>query len=424
MSLNRTIDALVVGAGPVGLAAALTLARDGCRVEIIDEAERRTGLSYGLAFHPATLEGLGRLGVVPALVARGNRIDRVALYDGAVRKAELPLRGFGRAHPFALVLPQSELEEVLLAALKAEDVEVRWHHRLRHLGESTDAGVACTIDRIDSDSSGYAVAKVGGVVGKTWEREIPLVLGADGHGSLVRRQLGIELRPTGPAGTVAVFELDGAGLPADLLEAEARRELRVTFTGGMRSVWWPLPGERTRLGFELPADEGQPTAARGKSRLPSIVPWLASALDERRLHELAAERLPWLAAPSGRLMWSVAVCFERALATSFGRGRVWLAGDAAHLAFPFGVQSMNEGILEAQDLATRWGRILAGAEPFAALEAYGMERLAHWRTLLARAPEGAMGDDPWLAAHASGILEALPVAADEAEQLLARVAVA
>jgi 2-polyprenyl-6-methoxyphenol hydroxylase-like FAD-dependent oxidoreductase len=425
MALKRRIDVLVVGAGPVGLAAALTLVRAGYdRVEIIDEAERRTGLSYALALHPATLEALDRLGVAAALLELGNRVDRVALYDGVVRRAELDLGALSRPYPFALVLPQSALEEVLLAALAAEGVEVRWRHRLRHLdtGAGSALAVACAIDRIDSSSSGYAVATSGGVVGKSFEREVPLVLGADGHGSLVRRQLGIELRPAGPAGTVAVFELEGQNVPAGD-SARRSRELRITFAGGLRSVWWPLPGERSRLGFELAADQA-PTAARGKSRLPSIVPWLASALDDRRLHELAAERLPWHPVPSGRLMWSVAVRFDRALAEAFGRGRVWLAGDAAHLAFPFGVQSMNEGIVEAQNLAVRCGRVLTGTAPLASLEAYGAERLARWRELLApaaAAPEG--GGDPWLAAHAGGILEALPLAPGEAEQLLARAAV-
>src|SRR5262249_17322748 len=152
-----------------------------------------------------------------------------------------------------------------------------------------------------------------------------------------------------------------------------------------------------------------------KSRLPSIVPWLASALDERRLHELVAERLPWHPPPSGRLMWSVSVRFERALAESFGRGRVWLAGDAAHLAFPFGGDSMNEGTQEAAELAARCGKVLSGRQGPASLETYGRERLARWRELLGteergRAVAGELGGlgEPWLGTHAGAILEALP----------------
>jgi 2-polyprenyl-6-methoxyphenol hydroxylase-like FAD-dependent oxidoreductase len=185
-----------------------------------------------------------------------------------------------------------------------------------------------------------------------------------------------------------------------------------------------MPGRRTRLGIELSPDE-EPTADRDKSRLPSIVPWRATRFDETRLSELVSERFPWHAAPSGRLMWSVAIRFERTLADAYGRGRVWLAGDAAHLAFPFGVRSMNEGILEARELATRCGRILEGAAPAATLGSYGEQRLAHWRALFGSAntaiPAGAV-DDPWLTTNASAIIEALPIATTDPGYLLRRIA--
>ncbi len=424
MALKRSIDALVVGAGPIGLTAALALGRHTRRrVEIIDEAERETGLSYALAVHKTALATLEELGVGAALLARGNRVDRVALYDGARRHAELPLGLLDPEHPFVLVLPQSEIEAVLLDALAELGVSVRWSHRLRRL-EDGPAAVACVIDRLDVESSGYAVATASRVVGKSFEREIPLVIGADGYGSLVRRQLNIDLRATGPAGAVAVFELDGERLPTDVPQDEARREVRITIVDGMRSLWWPLPRGRTRLSFELPPDE-DPGGARDKSRMPSIVPWLATELDASRLHELVATRLPWHPAPSGRLMWSAAVRFERALAESFGRGRIWLAGDAAHLVFPFGVQSMNEGIVEAQDLGMRCGRVLESAAPLESLASYGGERLARWQALVAAAESVATsattGGDPWVMANARGIVEALPIATDRPADLLARI---
>lgn len=420
MALGKSIDVLVVGAGPVGLAAALALARRGRRqVEIVDEADRRAGLSFALALHPGTLALLDELGALEALLARGHRVERVALYDGAARRAALDLAALGGRFPYVLVLPQSELEDVLLGRLRALGIEVRWRHRLRRLEDGASA-VACAIDRIDAESAGYAVARVEGVVGKSFEREIPLVLGADGHASLVRRQLGIALVPAGAAGTVAVFELEGEPPPGDRSAGDPRTEARITFAGELRSVWWPLPAWRTRVSFEL-APGGVPTAEREKSRLPSIVPWLASPLDERRLRELVGERLPWHAAPSGRLVWSAAVRFERALAATFGRGRVWLAGDAAHLAFPFGVVSMNEGIVEAVDLAQRFAAVLDGGAPLAALADYGDSRSAHWQARLAPAAAPPSPADPWLAARAAALAEALPLGPGDAARLLAAI---
>ena len=99
----------------------------------------------------------------------------------------------------------------------------------------------------------------------------------------------------------------------------------------------------------------------------------------------------------------------RACAGDFVRTRacIWLAGDAAHLTFPFGVRSMNEGIIEARQLATRCGHVLDGTAPVASLDSYGHERLAHWHALLASteapAPATTRGDS-WLTANASGII--------------------
>lgn len=173
--------------------------------------------------------------------------------------------------------------------------------------------VPCAIDRLDLDPAACGSTSAAWVVGKSWERDVSFVIGADGHGSLVRRLLGVECERLGAPGIFATFEVVAPPEPAD--------ELRITIAGGTRNAWWPLPEGRCRLSFELD-DEDAPTSARRKSRLPAFVPWVTRALDEEVLRALVAERMPWAQVPEGELRWSVAVRFERALARALGRGRV------------------------------------------------------------------------------------------------------
>jgi 2-polyprenyl-6-methoxyphenol hydroxylase-like FAD-dependent oxidoreductase len=301
-------------------------------------------------------------------------VDRLAFYEGAERSAEVSFGALASPCPFLAILPQHDLEGLLAERLRERGVEVRFSHRVASLVPGAD-DVAVEVQRLGKASSGYAVAHTGWVVDGVATERPRFVVGADGHRSLVRRHLGLELEPAGEPSLYAVFEGGGAARPEG--------EVRVVLGEATADVLWPLPGQRFRWSFQLPDDE-RLRLWREKGRLAVSVGQQAYPhLGREAFDELLRERAPWFEATAAlELHWSVLVRFERGLVPSFGRDRVWLAGDAAHLAGPLAVRSMNVGLREARDLAERIARVARGGGSPDLLRAYGAERLEEWRGLL------------------------------------------
>ena len=133
-------------------------------------------------------------------------------------------------------------------------------------------------------------------------------------------------------------------------------------------------------------------------------------LDEERLQRLIAERAPWFAGDIDEIFWRIMVRFEKRLATSFGRDRVWLAGDAGHLTGPAGMQSMNVGLREAKQLAETVAAGLRNGGSRTPLSDYAREREEEWKFLLGQAG-GFTSDsrtDAWIAQCSSRLLACLP----------------
>jgi 2-polyprenyl-6-methoxyphenol hydroxylase-like FAD-dependent oxidoreductase len=425
MFRKQETEVLVVGAGPVGMFAALSLAERGVAVTLIDESWRATARSYALALHPHSLELLDGAGLMDELTDQGHRIDTVAVYEGGERRVEIPLAELPGGFPFLLVLPQDRLERALARRLQDKGVAVRWNRRLagcEQRGRDGDPCVVSQVEELAKESVGYGVATSEWVVEERGRVVSSFVIGADGHRSSVRRLLGIDFEKVAaadaPAEEVyAVFEVES--------EPPAPHEVRVVLADGTSNVLWPLGPERLRWSFQLADPEGL-VAQRSKGRLAvqlggDVFPYL----DRDDLGRLVAERAPWSGDGPGRgeLDWSVAVRFERRLASRFGDGRVWLAGDAAHLAGPVGVQSMNVGLREAHELAWRMAEVLHAGGSEELLAAYERERRAEWRRLLGLegAPAVADGAAPWVARNAGRLLSCLPASGDDLALLARRV---
>jgi 2-polyprenyl-6-methoxyphenol hydroxylase-like FAD-dependent oxidoreductase len=335
---------------------------------------------------------LDEVGVLKKLLLVGREVHGVGIQaDGAPRvRLQLPSP--------ALAVPQSALEEALLGALRAAGVEFR---------------SPCEATTIQQDASKVRLRVVRkelvtlGSPGHYSEWEpvdsslitADYVIGADGYDSRVRTALGIDVATLGATESFAMFET-----PA---HAETSADVEIAFKDDLVSAVVPLANSRARLGFQL---------ASGLEREP----------DAQRLHELMVERAPWFHDGMHQVDWSSVIHFERRLVRRFGSGRVWLAGDAAHVTSPFGAHSMNIGLSEAHDFVRRIAVCLREGTSPAALGEYGAVREREWHKLLGvNAKFDLLPHAPaWLAEHARRVAPTLPASGADLRDLLRQLGLA
>jgi 2-polyprenyl-6-methoxyphenol hydroxylase-like FAD-dependent oxidoreductase len=403
-------EVLVVGAGPVGLFAALVLAKRGVRVRIVDSQWRTTSRSYACALHADSLARLEEFGLLPEILEEAYRIRSFRLLEGSECKAEMHISELVEDHSFLAVMRQSRFEQLLEKALDDAGVKIDWSYEATGLAPRAD-GVNVTLDKLSKESGGYAVPHSEWVVSKSKDTEFPFVIGADGHASRVRRALGIEFPEVGEAQDFASFEFK--------TNTDLGHSMRLVMDEDATSLCWPLPKGFCRWGFQIPRTDTS-WDTRGKDRLPVQLGYgPLAAVKEDSLHKLLTERAPWFKGSMDTIYWRTVVRFERRLADSFGSGRVWLAGDAGHITGPAGVQSMNVGLREARDLAETIARILKGQGTMEDLEAYNRQRRAEWRFMLGM-EEGLASTsetDPWIAARRERLLPCIPASGQDLAQL-------
>lgn len=334
---------LVVGAGPVGLSAAVALAQSGVAVRIIDRLTVPTNQSRAAIVHARTLEHFERLGFVDDFLAAGVKVHGVAVYDGHGRLLTRPsLDGLPTAFSFMLGLEQFETERLLTARLLRVGVTIERGVELTGL---EDAGDRVTVTLRNGESS------------ETRE-DFAYVVGADGARSAVRAALGLHL--------------EGETLDATWITADVKID------------WDRDPGEAVScltpdgIAFIAAMNDGRWRVIVNDHRL---TPDEAANVTLADVQALVNSRLG-AETPLRDAVWISAFGINTRLAPTMNRGRVFLAGDAAHVHSPIGGQGMNTGIQDALNLAWKLSLVLSGPADPALLDSYNAERHANTRRLL------------------------------------------
>ncbi|QCX78719.1 Pentachlorophenol 4-monooxygenase [Streptomyces sp. YIM 121038] len=344
-SLTQT-DVLIVGAGPTGLALAVDLARRGVPALVVDRAPRLFPGSRGKGIQPRTLEVLDDLGVVGAVLEAGGPAPVGMRWAGGRRQGEYRMFDEPRvteAAPYAgpWLLPQWRTQEILYA-------------RLTELGGTVAFGMEVT--GLDQDAAGVTARLADGSAVRA-----AYAVAADGGRSAVRHALGIGM--TGET-------VD----PKPILVADVRvRE------GALDRDNWhifpPSPGAGFTALCPLPGTpDFQLTAQFADGGAPDTSPAGVREAVAARTH-LAAEDVT-------EVRWASDFRPRAALADRFRAGRVFLAGDAAHVHSPAGGQGLNTSVQDAYNLGWKLDLVLRHGAQDALLDTYEEERLPNAARML------------------------------------------
>ncbi len=322
MTKTNHIPVLIVGGGPTGLFLALSLRNLGIDCRVIEKKEAPTQHSRSIGIHPPSLELFDRLGLVKPFLEEGILIRKGHAYLNQSRIGSVSFDSLPAPHQYVLSLPQSKTEAILEAACQEVDSSMVRRGVTLTSYETTEDGVRVHMQAAHGTDGDVGAPGADGSEGAIEECTCDVLVGCDGKRSVVRELAGIAF--------------DGSHYPD-------------TYMMGDFEDTTPF-GEDAMITLHREGLVECFPLAKGRRRWVVKTAQYVDAPTEQELKEIVAHRTGFdLRQAQCKMTSSFGV--QHYIAETFAKGRVVLAGDAAHVVSPIGGQGMNLGWLDGEALA-------------------------------------------------------------------------
>ncbi len=346
------LEVLIAGAGPVGLALALELQRFGIRFRIVEKKAERSTTSKALGLQPRLSEVFAILGIAGRFFARGfDGVRALNLRSGAKKLLRIELRfppnlaGRDACQARLIMIPQSVTEEILETTLAERGHLVERRREL--IGFSQDRESVSAVVRSEDGVEEAIRAK--------------FLVSCEGAHSAVRKQAGFTFAgATFPLRTLLADVTIDWDLPDDEVHAWFHRD------GSFGAL--PFGGQKWRLIAECPEDPGD----------------APSEVTLEQMQELMVQRTQQTNIRVRDPLWLSDFRINARMVDRFRVGRVFVAGDAAHIHSPAGGQGIATGIQDAANLGWKLAAFLREGAPDSLLDTYDEERKPIAREVLQR----------------------------------------
>ena len=326
---------IIIGAGPIGLAAAIDARLQGLEVLVFDDDKTVSVGSRAVCYAKRSLEILDRLGVGALACKMGVswNVGRTFLDQQEIYQFNL-VPDPGHKRPGMVNLQQYHIEEMLIARALELGADMRWQYKVTAVTPAADHATL-TVETPDG----------------SFDIEANWLVVADGARSPIRRHLGLDIEGRVFQDRFLIADvIMKADYPAERwfwFDPPFHRNQSVLLHKQSNNVW--------RVDFQL----GWDADPEEEKKPEKVLPRLKAMLGEERPFELE---------------WVSIYTFQCRRMTDFRHGRVLFAGDAAHQVSPFGARGANSGFQDADDLMWKLGLVIKGQASEKLLDTYAMDR--------------------------------------------------